>query len=365
MKISCLNISLLLILSGLLLSSFMIYHRKDDLLHVKVEKDKVKRVRTIEEWEIKRGQILAGMQEAMGKLPVKPATDNFDLLVTGSLKRENYTRLTIHFNVADNESVHAYLYLPSGAGSGKKYPAVLALHGTGSEGKRYVDGEIPGKDYAYAKELAGRGYVVIAPDYPGMGEAKDYDFDTDRYESGTMKGIFNHIRCVDFLKSLDYVDPERIGVIGHSLGGHNAIFAAAFDKRLKVVVSSCGWTLMDYYDIGEIAHTKYGGRLGPWAQEKYMPLLRTKFRLEPGKIPFDFDEIIASIAPRAFFSSSPDGDSNFDIKGVIKAASNIVKVYNLLNVEDNFKVIHPDAKHGFPLEAREEAYRFMDRFLKE
>jgi hypothetical protein len=80
---------------------------------------------------------------------------------------------------------------------------------------------------------------------------------------------------------------------------------------------------------------------------------------------FDFDEVIASIAPRAFFSSSPDGDPNFDIDGVIKAAANIVKVYSLLNVADNFKVIHPDAKHGFPWEAREEAYRFMDRVLKE
>ncbi len=35
---------------------------------------------------------------------------------------------------------------------------------------------------------------------------------------------------------------KRIGVIGHSLGGHNAIFTATFDERLKAVVTSCGFT---------------------------------------------------------------------------------------------------------------------------
>ena len=56
-----------------------------------------------------------------------------------------------------------------------------------------------------------------------------------------MKGIVNHIRAVDLLQQRDEVDPRRIGVIGHSLGGHNAMFVAAFDERLAVIVSSCGW----------------------------------------------------------------------------------------------------------------------------
>ena len=43
-----------------------------------------------------------------------------------------------------------------------------------------------------------------------------------------MKGIFNHMRCVDLLQSREEVDPARIGVIGHSLGGHNSMFVAAY-----------------------------------------------------------------------------------------------------------------------------------------
>lgn len=113
--------------------------------------------------------------------------------------------------------------------------------------------------------------MVIAPDYPGFGEMNLYDFDADRYESGTMKAVFDHIRAVYFLTTLPYVDTAHIAVIGHSLGRHNAIFIGAFISRLKVVASSCGWTGFDYYSTGERAIKEFGVRLGTWAQKRYMP----------------------------------------------------------------------------------------------
>lgn len=358
------TICVVLFVAGLLFPGFLIHPNKPGLFVFFDDQGGVKRVRSVKDWEIKRKQILLGMQEAMGELPDRQDDQEFNVVITDSVRRDDHTRLTIHFLAAENEWVYAYLYVPSGANSGQKFPAMLALHGTGLPGKMYVDGETSKPNRAYAKELAQRGYVVIAPDYPSMGDAKDHDFDQDRYVSGTMKGIFNHIRCVDLLQSLDCVDTARIGVIGHSLGGHNAIFAGAFDNRLKVVVSSCGWTLMDNYDIGEIALTQYGGRLGPWAQDRYMPLLRTKFGLDPEKIPFDFDGVIAAIAPRAFFSSSPVHDANFDVDGVRKGIAEVKRVYRFLNVGDHLRVIYPDAEHDFPAEAREEAYAFIDQILK-
>jgi hypothetical protein len=179
-----------------------------------------------------------------------------------------------------------------------------------------------------------------------------------------MKGIFNHMRCVDLLQSLPDVDPDRIGVIGHSLGGHNAMFVAAFDPSIKVIVASCGWTLMDYYNIGEEASKKYGGRLGPWAQERYMPLLRTRFNLDPERIPFDFDEVIAALAPRPFFSNSPLRDSNFDVNGVKKGITSASQVYSLLNAEQYLRAYYPDAEHDFPSEVRLIAYNFIDSVLQ-
>jgi predicted dienelactone hydrolase len=172
------------------------------------------------------------------------------------------------------------------------------------------------------------------------------------------------MRCVDLLQAREDVDPERIGVIGHSLGGHNAMFVGAFDPRLKVMVSSCGWTLMDYYDVGEEAAEKYGGRLGPWAQERYMPLLREQYHLEAERIPFDFDEVIAILAPRAFFSNSPLNDSNFDVGGVREGIAAASEVYRFLGAEDHLQARFPEAEHDFPPEVRQEAYRFIDNILK-
>jgi pimeloyl-ACP methyl ester carboxylesterase len=329
------------------------------------DSDSVKRaVNTPAEWEPKRTQILKGMQMGMGQLPDWSDLPPLDLQIADSLKEDRYTRLTISFTVAENESVPAYLYIPFRKDSQKKLPAMLVLHGTGDAGKQLVDGKSPKSNRALAKELAERGYIVIAPDYPSMGELKDYDFANDRYQSGTMKAIYNHMRCVDLLQTLPNVDPDRIGVIGHSLGGHNAMFVGAFDRRLKVIVSSCGWTLMDYYDIGVGAAKRYGGRLGPWAQDRYMPLLREKYGLDAERIPFDFDEVIAALAPRAFFSNSPLNDSNFDVEGVRRGMASATEVYHFLDAEDNLQVHYPAAGHDFPGDVRLLAYRFIDKILR-
>ncbi len=334
------------------------------LLYFKGNQDNSRSIHSKAQWKEKRHQILDSMQMAMGKLPDHNHLPQLDIQVTDSLRGVNYIRLTIKFTAAKNEKVSAYLYLPDHKNNTTKLPAMLVLHETSEQGKQVVDGASPLANRALAKELAIRGYVVIAPDYPSFGELKDYDFDRDRYQSGTMKGIFNHIRCIDLLQSRADVDPKRIGVIGHSLGGHNAMFVGAFDERIKVVVSSCGWTLFDYYNAGEDVTKMYGGRLGPWAQKRYMPLFQDKYRLDGSKIPFDFDQIIAAIAPRPFFSNSPLNDSNFDVKGVRKGIEEASKVYHFLKADGNLQVRYPESGHDFPTEIRLEAYRFIDKILK-
>lgn len=340
------------------------FAQQSGLLTLRTSSGEVQSIRNKAQWKEKRAQILDGMQMAMGRLPERASLPPLDLIVTDSLEEEAYLRLTIRFTVAAGEVLPAYLYIPSDLVKGRKYAAMLALHGTGDGGKKLVDGENPLRNRALAKELAQRGYVVIAPDYPSMGDLKDYDFENDRYQSGTMKAIFNHMRCVDLLSSLPFVDANRIGVIGHSLGGHNAMFVGAFDERLKVIVSSCGWTLMEKYNIGEAAAKKYGGRLGPWAQDRYMPLLREKYNLDGDKFPFDFDGVIAALAPRHFFSNSPLNDSNFDVEGVKEGIQSSATVYKLLKAEKNLQVHYPEAEHDFPAETRLLAYQFIDRALK-
>lgn len=315
------------------------------------------------ELQSQRSRILDSMQQAMGKLPDRTNLPPLDIQIIDSLKENYYTRYNIRFTAAENEVVPSYLYIPRQNGRPEKRAAMVVLHPTGDQGKHLVDTKTQYYNHVPAKELAERGYVVIAPDYPGMGDLKVYDFDNDRYESGTMKAIFNHMRSIDLLQEMEEVDPERIGVIGHSLGGHNAMFLAAFDQRVKVIVASCGWTLMDYYDIGEKAKEIYGGRLGPWAQDRYMPLLHVKYNLDGDKIPFDFDDVIAALAPRPFFSNSPLNDSNFDVEGVKKGIEAASALYHSLGAEENLLVRYPEAGHDFPLDVRLEAYQFIDKIL--
>ena len=311
-------------------------------------------VKTPKDWAQRREQILAGMQEAMGPLPDRSNRPAFDAKVLDRQPGNGFEQLKISFIAEKNDRITAYLYLPTNRAENERRPAMLALHPTGALGKGIVAGD--GKaNREYGLELAERGYVVLCPDYPSFGDLSSYDFNADDYVSGTMKGIFNHIRCVDYLISREEVDPERIGVIGHSLGGHNSLFVAAFDERLKVIVSSCGWTPF---------HDYYGGKIAGWTSDRYMPLLKTQYNLDPDKVPFDFYEVVAAMAPRPFFSCSPLKDSNFDYRGVKKAEPKAREVYKLLGAENQLVIRYPDSEHDFPTPTRNEAYAFIDRSLK-
>jgi pimeloyl-ACP methyl ester carboxylesterase len=319
-----------------------------------------KAVTNLSDWESKKEEVRQSIQKVMGKLPSRMNLSAPSLTYLDTLVEENFTRYTVSFESFKNFTGYAFLYLPRRSNQ-KKSPGMLVLHSTGDPGKKIVDGQTSMENRAVARELAERGYVVIAPDYPSFGDLIDHDFSADGFESGTLLGIWNHMRSVDILQHLPMVDGDRIGVIGHSLGGHNALFVAAFDDRLKVVVSSCGWTPFDYYNIGEDAAKRYGGRLGPWAQDRYMPAIK-KF-MPDKKLPFDFPEIIASLAPRAFFSNSPTGDGNFDVEGVKAGIKEIEPIFSYFGLSENLQVRYPDSGHDFPLETRMEAYSFLDRHL--
>jgi dienelactone hydrolase len=121
------------------------------------------------------------------------------------------------------------------------------LHPTSTLGKAEIGGA--GKpNRAYGLELARRGYVVLCPDYPSFGDLAAFDFKASPHPSGTMKAVVNHVAASTCWPARPEADADRIAAIGHSLGGHNALFAAAFDDRIKAVVTSCGWNVFeDYY----------------------------------------------------------------------------------------------------------------------
>jgi acetyl esterase/lipase len=311
-------------------------------------------IATKADWERRRAHILANLQVVMGPLPANTKKVSPDLQVLEEVKLDKCVRRKISYRTEANDRVRAYLFLPQ-PGTTQKGPAVLCLHQTVKIGKEEPAGLGGNPNLHYALHLAERGYVTLAPDYPSFGEY-EYDFAPAKgYTSGTMKAIWDNMRAIDLLQSLPEVDGNRIGCIGHSLGGHNTMFTAAFDPRIKALVSNCGFTRF---------HKYYNGALMGWTSDRYMPKIRTEYHNNPDEVPFDFPEIVAAFAPRAFLASSPVRDDNFEVSGVRDTIASASPVYKLLGVPDNLQANYPDSAHDFPPEAREVAYRFLDKHLK-
>ena len=175
----------------------------------------VQPVKTTEDWAIVRREVLLGMERAMGPLPDRSDLGPFRFTKQSLFEGQGFQRWNISIASGESDRIPAHLYLPNGIEAGERRPAMLALHPTSPIGKDVVAGLGPRPNRNYAEELAQRGYVVLAPDYPSFGEYSDYNFERDRHASGTMKGVFNHMRCVDYLQSRPDVDPGRLGAIGH------------------------------------------------------------------------------------------------------------------------------------------------------
>lgn len=326
------------------------------LLVVRDGEGRERPVRDRNDWEVRRAHILAHFQEVAGPLPGGERRVPLDLRVVSEQKEAGYVRRKITFAVEPGDRVPAWLLIPvDEAGVPKsRRPAMLCLHQTVPIGKDEPAGLGGKPDLHYAAELARRGYIAIAPDYPGFGEYK-VDVYAMGYASATMKAIWNNRRAVDLLGTMAEVDVDKIGVIGHSLGGHNAIFTALFEPRISAVVSSCGFNAFPHYFQGNIAG---------WSHRGYMPRLRDRYQLDPAKVPFDFPELIGALAPRAFFTNSPLHDANFEVEGVRVAIDAARPVYELLGVPDRLVAVYPDAEHTFPQSVRERAYEFLDRYLR-
>jgi dienelactone hydrolase len=312
-------------------------------------------VRTKSDWEKRRPEILRGMQQIMGPLPGKEKRCPLDVRICDEVDCGPYIRQTLGYASEPGSRTPAYLLIPKTAPhSRRKIPAILALHPTDIEfGNRVVVEQLRNNYRAYAHDLAERGYVVLAPAYPLMANYQP-DLKALGYSSGTMKAIWDNMRALDLLDSLPYIERHKIGAIGHSLGGHNAIFTAVFDSRIKAVVSSCGFdSFVDYYD----------GNIAGWTSERYMPrLIDYAKRLE--EIPFDFHELLGALAARPVFISAPLHDSNFKWQSVDKTVEAAEPVYRLYHAGKPVHVEHPDCGHDFPAEIRTAAYEFLDKSLK-
>lgn len=342
---------------------------RSNLLLFRTASGSVRQITTPAEWNKRRQQILAGMQQVMGKYPIPNDRPGPSIRIVEEADAGGYIRRLITYqsevspdSSAENFHTPAYLCIPKDVLAGKrKAAAVLCLHPTDNAvGHKVVVGLGGRAGRQYAAELAERGYVTISPSYPHL--ANYYpNLGKLGYVSGTMKAINDNSRAIDLLETLDYVDTSRgVGAIGHSLGGHNAIYTAVFDQRVSVIASSCGFdSYVDYY--GGAERVWFFGK--GWCQIRYMPRL-SDYRGRLEEIPYDFHELLAALAPRPLFVNAPLHDSNFVATSVDRCADAARPVYKLLGDEKNLVIRHPDSNHNFPDDMRAEAYELIDSVLR-
>ncbi|MCY3825388.1 MAG: alpha/beta fold hydrolase [Nitrospinae bacterium] len=129
---------------------------------------------------------------------------------------------------SDGLKIAAHLYTPKGWKAGDPPgPAIICLHGY--SGMKEVYGmDVP-------RRLWEEGYFILAPDHRGFGKSEG-----ERGRQRPLEQAQDTYDAISYMETVEGVDPERIGIFGTSFGGANAIWVAAFDERVKVVVSSVG-----------------------------------------------------------------------------------------------------------------------------
>jgi dienelactone hydrolase len=329
---------------------------REDLLEFRVAgSDAVMRAKGVEEWEHRRREALDGFQRIAGLLPGEAMRSALELRVEEEVDCGSFVRRLVTYQSQPGGRVPAYLCVPKAVLGVGKAPAVLCLHPTENKiGHKVVVG-LGGKPHRqYAAELAERGFVTLSPSYPLLADYQP-DLRALGMASGTMKAIWDNLRGLDLLETLPFVDAEKgFAAIGHSLGGHNSIFTAVFDARIRVVVSSCGFdSLLDYY----------GGNLKGYVQERYM-MRMSEFAQRASEVPWDYYELIACLAPRFVYVNAPKRDGNFRWDSVDRVAAAVEPVFRLYGGAGRLMVRHPDSDHDFPDAERLEAYELIERVLK-
>ncbi|NQT14277.1 MAG: dienelactone hydrolase family protein, partial [Planctomycetes bacterium] len=259
--------------------------------------DLLEGIETADDWQ-KHKQVLKTRFLELIRDDRKPSKPPLGLKLHESVVVDGvYTRRLVSYNVEEDERAHAFLGIPLELEG--KAPAVVALHGTFPQGKERAAGLVDNPDKAYLDHLCRRGYVVIAPDHFVAGHRipPEGSYETGRFHqrhpewTSVGKFTYEHSIAIDVLESLSEVDPQNIGALGHSLGGHGTFFLAAYDQRVKASAANCSGSFF-----------RHNPKVEAWARDHWYVYIK---HIRPGLLkgnlpPIDMHEIIALISPRAF-----------------------------------------------------------------
>ena len=305
-----------------------------------------KRIDTAQAWEQRRGELRAAWAELIGPFPDRVSLKSS---VISTERLDDHTRLRVRYQTDATTSNEAYILVPKDARP--KHPGMVVLHQTSKTNLRDPVGLAGRESVHIALHLVRRGYVCVAPrNFLWSFNDKTYQQAAEAvlakqpWKTGMAKMTWDAIRATDLLLEQASVDPQRIGTIGHSLGGKEVLYHAAFDERIKAAVSCEGGV---------------GLAFSNWEAAWYLgsQVKSPDFRR-------DHQELIALIAPRALLiigGESADGARSWPY-----VESNL-PVWRLLGAGDRLGLLRHAHGHNFPPpgEEREKVYKWLDRSLRE
>jgi hypothetical protein len=226
---------------------------------------------------------------------------------------------------------------------------MVCLHPTSDQHMRGPVGLANRESNHHALHLVRRGYVCIAPRnflWEKQGrtwqQAADEVLKDGRFKTGMARMLFDAMCAVDLLAARPEVDADHIGAIGHSLGGKEALYLAAFDQRIKAAISCEGGVGLSFSN---------------WDADWYLGK-----QIKAADFHHDNDEVIALVAPRALMvigGGSADGEKS---RPYVESGK---RLWKLFAREDALDLVVHNEGHNFPAPGpvREKVYEWLDQWI--
>lgn len=312
----------------------------------------LKDIQTAEDWQAKAPEYRRQLAEMLGLDPM-PERTPLQATKTGEVKGDGYVVENMHYQAVPGLYVTANLYLPEKVE--KPLPTILYVCGHANVVK---DGVSYGNKTGYHHHgvwFARHGYACLIIDTVQLGEIRGDHHGT--YSKGrwwwmsrgyTPAGLeaWAGIRALDYLETRPEVDKTRFGVTGRSGGGAYSWWIAALDDRIKVAAPTAGVTTMRN-------HVVDGCIEGHCDCMFYVNTYR-----------WDYDRMVALVAPRPLLICNTDKDDIFPIDGVFNIYQNVRQIYSLLGQEKNIGLQVAEGPHKDLQPLNNGAFHWFERFLK-
>lgn len=257
----------------------------------------------------------------------------------------------VTLDVAPGIFVWGYYLLPKGIKSGEKRPVMVVQHGGSGLPSNVLDST--SRVYkGIARIFANNGYIVFAPHFPWRG-GKSYT-DLQRKANPLGLSVFSvilsqHERILDWLAMQPSVDTSKIGLYGLSWGGKVAVRVPALLDRYSLSVSS-----------GDFNEWIWKNATTDWANSYMFNPEYEMFDFNLGRT-FNYGEIAALIAPRAFMVERGHDDGVGIDEMVAFEYAKVNRIYNKLNLPEMTRITYFNGGHE--IDAKE-TLTFISRHFK-